>query len=279
MEKILIFYGTEEFRGSLDRLKKEASNLNVFDKTIIYTPRDLPMHIKANSLMNYKKGGGYWIWKPYIIWKTLQDYPNTIVVYIDAGCSISKSEEWYQYFKFIEKHDTILFQYRNSFDYGWNKMWPSATTKIGNWTKLNTQKYFDQLIKDENWHSFDKIMGGIIICKNPKNEFISQWLNITLFKSELIVDPIGNEIGNQKEDFIEHRHDQSIITPLAYYFSKRVNNIKILLETSESKIGNPAVIANRLRTQIKESLFKKVIYYIKKTLYKFKENLFNFKNA
>lgn len=279
MEKILIFYGTEEFRGSLDRLKKEASNLNVFDKTIIYTPRDLPMHIKANSLMNYKKGGGYWIWKPYIIWKTLQDYPNTIVVYIDAGCSISKSEEWYQYFKFIEKHDTILFQYRNSFDYGWNKMWPSATTKIGNWTKLNTQKYFDQLIKDENWHSFDKIMGGTIICKNPKNEFISQWLNITLFKSELIVDPIGNEIGNQKEDFIEHRHDQSIITPLAYYFSKRVNNIKILLETSESKIGNPAVIANRLRTQIKESLFKKVIYYIKKTLYKFKENLFNFKNA
>ena len=279
MEKILIFYGTEEFRGSLDRLKKEASNLNVFDKTIIYTPRDLPMHIKANSLMNYKKGGGYWIWKPYIIWKTLQDYPNSTVVYIDAGCSISKSEEWYQYFKFIEKHDTILFQYRNSFDYGWNKMWPSATTKIGNWTKLNTQKYFDQLIKDENWYSFDKIMGGIIICKNPKNEFISQWLNITLFKSELIVDPIGNEIGNQKEDFIEHRHDQSIITPLAYYFSKRVNNIKILLETSESKIGNPAVIANRLRTQIKESLFKKVIYYIKKTLYKFKENLFNFKNA
>ena len=172
MEKILIFYGTEEFRGSLDRLKKEASNLNVFDKIIIYTPDDLPMHIKANSLMNYKKGGGYWIWKPYIIWKTLQDYPNSIVVYIDAGCSISKSEEWNQYFKFIEKHDTILFQYRNSFDYGWNKMWPSATTKIGNWTKLNTQKYFDQLIKDENWHSFDKIMGGIIICKNPKNEFI-----------------------------------------------------------------------------------------------------------
>ena len=174
MEKILIFYGTEEFQGSLKRLKKEAEILNIFDKIIIYTPDDLPMHIKANSLMNYKKGGGYWIWKPYIIWKTLQDYPNSIVVYIDAGCSISKSEEWNQYFKFIEKHDTILFQYRNSFDYGWNKMWPSATTKIGNWTKLNTQKYFDQLIKDENWHSFDKIWADFLICKNPKNEFISQ---------------------------------------------------------------------------------------------------------
>ena len=273
MEKILIFYGTEEFRGSLDRLKKEASNLNVFDKTIIYTPRDLPMHIKANSLMNYKKGGGYWIWKPYIIWKTLQDYPNSIVVYIDAGCSISKSEEWNQYFKFIEKHDTILFQYRNSFDYGWNKMWPSATTKIGNWTKLNTQKYFDQLIKDENWHSFDKIMGGIIICKNPKNEFIFQWLNITLFKSELIVDPIGNEIGNQKEDFIEHRHDQSIITPLAYYFSKRVNNIKILLETSESKIGTPAIQANRLRTLIEESKLIKLKQLIYIFIYHFKRKI------
>lgn len=273
MEKILIFYGTEEFRGSLDRLKKEASNLNVFDKIIIYTPRDLPMHIKANPLMNYKKGGGYWIWKPYIIWKTLQDYPNTIVVYIDAGCSISKSEEWYQYFKFIEKHDTILFQYRNSFDYGWNKMWPSATTKIGNWTKLNTQKYFDQLINDQNWHHFDKIMGGFIICKNSRNEFISQWLNITLFKSELIVDPIGNEIGNQKEDFIEHRHDQSIITPLAYYFSKRVNNIKILLETSESKIGTPAIQANRLRTLIEESKLIKLKQLIYIFIYHFKRKI------
>ena len=273
MEKILIFYGTEEFRGSLDRLKKEASNLNVFDKTIIYTPRDLPMHIKANSLMNYKKGGGYWIWKPYIIWKTLQDYPNTIVIYIDAGCTISKSEEWNYYIKVIKENDTILFQYRNSFDYGWNKMWPSATTKIGNWTKLNTQKYFDQLIKDENWHSFDKIMGGIIICKNPKNEFIFQWLNITLFKSELIVDPIGNEIGNQKEDFIEHRHDQSIITPLAYYFSKRVNNIKILLETSESKIGTPAIQANRLRTLIEESKLIKLKQLIYIFIYHFKRKI------
>ena len=111
MEKILIFYGTEEFQGSLKRLKKEAEILNIFDKIIIYTPDDLPIHIKANPLMNYKKGGGYWIWKPYIIWKTLQDYPNSIVIYIDAGCTISKSEEWNYYIKVIKENDTILFQY------------------------------------------------------------------------------------------------------------------------------------------------------------------------
>lgn len=273
MEKILIFYGTEEFQGSLKRLKKEAEILNIFDKIIIYTPDDLPIHIKANPLMNYKKGGGYWIWKPYIIWKTLQDYPNSIVIYIDAGCTISKSEEWDYYIKVIKENDTILFQYRNNYDYRWDKMWPNATTKIINWTKLNTQKYFDQLINDQNWHHFDKIMGGFIICKNSRNEFISQWLNITLFKSELIVDPIGNEIGNQKEDFIEHRHDQSIITPLAYYFSKRVNNIKILLETSESKIGTPAIQANRLRTLIEESKLIKLKQLIYIFIYHFKRKI------
>jgi hypothetical protein len=273
MEKILIFYGTEEFQGSLKRLKKEAEILNIFDKIIIYTPDDLPIHIKANPLMNYKKGGGYWIWKPYIIWKTLQDYPNSIVIYIDAGCTISKSEEWNYYIKVIKENDTILFQYRNNYDYRWDKMWPNATTKIINWTKLNTQKYFDQLINDQNWHHFDKIMGGFIICKNSRNEFISQWLNITLFKSELIVDPIGNEIGNQKEDFIEHRHDQSIITPLAYYFSKRVNNIKILLETSESKIGTPAIQANRLRTLIEESKLIKLKQLIYIFIYHFKRKI------
>lgn len=258
MEKILIFYGTEEFSGSLIRLKKEAKSLNIFDKIIIYTPDDLPIHIKSNPLMNYKKGGGYWLWKPYIIWKTLQDKPNSCVVYIDAGCSVSKSTEWKEYFDLIKTYDTILFQYRNNFDYQWDKLWPTATTKIINWTKFSTQEYFDHLIKNNNWHDFEKIMGGFIICKNSKNEFIDNWLKISLFKPELITDPFGEEIENQNANFIEHRHDQSIITPLAYYFNKKNNKIKILLETSESKIGNPSVIATRKRTIIKEPKLKRI---------------------
>lgn len=271
MEKILIFYGTEEFNGSLIRLKKEAKSLNIFDKIIVYTPKDLPIQIKASPLMNYKKGGGYWIWKPYIIWKTLQDNPDSSVIYLDSGCSVLQSNEWNEYFELIKTHDTILFQYRNDFDYQWDKLWPTATTKIINWTKLSTQEYFDGLIKSNDWHSYEKIMGGFIICKNSKNEFIDQWLKISLFKPELVTDPFGNELENQNIDFIEHRHDQSIITPLAYYFFNKKNKLIILPETSESKLGSPAVLATRFRTQ-KKLTYKQLLYIkLRNLFYKLKK--------
>ena len=42
-----------------------------------------------------QRGAGYWIWKPYIIWKTLQDVEDgDIVCYIDSACLINKGKEW-----------------------------------------------------------------------------------------------------------------------------------------------------------------------------------------
>ena len=45
------------------------------------------------------RGGGYWIWKPYIISKMLEQInENDILVYIDAGCHINITKESKQRF-------------------------------------------------------------------------------------------------------------------------------------------------------------------------------------
>ena len=61
---VFISYGDIVFQKSLKRIVKEAKSLKIFDKVIAYTPTDLPKEIMQSPLMQYKRGGGYWLWKP-----------------------------------------------------------------------------------------------------------------------------------------------------------------------------------------------------------------------
>jgi len=247
MQKILITYGTLDFKKTLIRFKNKAKELNLFDKVIIYEPKDLPDYIQSNPLMAFKKGGGYWLWKPYIIWKTLHDYEDAVVIYVDGGCSLNISDDWNVYFDYIEKYNTIVFNYRSDFDYGWSQLFNCGSTEIHHWTKEKTLSYFDSLFETECWRHFNKILGGFIICKGKDNQFINEWLSVSLMCPELVCDPFGNELNNQKSTFVQHRHDQSIITPLAYFFAKK-NEVLIIPEKSESEKDFAAVGAKRIKS-------------------------------
>jgi len=269
-KKILIAYGTENFIDTLKRIGKEAKKLGVFDGVRLYTPNDLPLYIKASPLMAFKKGGGYWLWKPYIIWKTLQDCKeDDIVVYVDAGCVLRQSQEWKQYLDQMENYNTILFHYREDFDYKWGEYWTYNSTKIKYWTKKSTLRYFDDMFQNIQWREYNKILGGFIITKGKNNQFIKEWLTISLMRPELIIDPFGKEVIEQTVFFNEHRHDQSIITPLAYFYLSK-EKILILPETSESQRRTAAVAAERIRNIHKP--YKTIIRFVKSLI---GENLYH----
>jgi hypothetical protein len=272
MQKILITYGTSEFQNSILRLQKEAKALNIFDRIILFRPKDLSPYIQSSPLMAFARGGGYWIWKPYIIWKTLNDYPNAIVVYVDGGCSLHTSSEWNEYFEQMKEYNTIVFHYRNDYDYKWDQSYTSNSTEIQYWTKKTTLQYFDSLFSNQTWRQFNKIFGGFIICKGGQNKFISEWLSISLIHPELIIDPIGNEITNQDKSFAQHRHDQCIITPLAY-FTATNQPILILPETCESHHSTAAVSASRIKyvpqIKLKTRLIGIIKYIIGEKTYNF----------
>lgn len=52
-----------------------AEKTGLFDRIILYTDKDLPQEITNHELMSYKRGGGYWLWKPYIILNALLNFP------------------------------------------------------------------------------------------------------------------------------------------------------------------------------------------------------------
>ncbi len=213
--------------------------------------------------MKYKRGGGFYAWKPAIIWETLQKNDDgDIVMYLDAGCTMQKSVEWSIYFRLLKKYDAICFQYNDEMP-EWKKF-GNTSTRIKYWTKKNTLLYLTEYFGNNAFYDFNKIWGGCLFVKGRNNTFIKQWLDITLKHPDLIMDPSTEEIKDQYTGFAFHKHDQSIITPLAYYDK----NVLVLPETSETAgLGNVFVRASRIRAKdYKSFLILRIKFLLRKLL-------------
>lgn len=262
-KKILIAYANKAMRNSLLLLGQEARFTHVFDKIILYTEKDLSEEILNSPLMKHKRGGGYWIWKPYIIWKTLQEYgKEDYICYLDCGNKVFKGAEWDYYFSLLKKFNTICFQYQDKVP-KWVNEFGTDSTAIKVWTKKETLDFFKEQTGDDLFLDFSKIMGGIIFCKGRSNEFIKEWLDTSLAHPELIMDPSDEELKNQYPFFSGyHRHDQSIITPLAYKYQKE-GSLCVLPEKFDVNRQSHIIHANRRKIKGYDFYKELVKIYIK----------------
>lgn len=244
MAKIFISYGDNAFKKALKRIGKEAKSLKLFDKVILYTEKDLPNYIINSPIFSFKRGGGYWLWKAYLINKTLENSKEgDIIIYADAGCVLNPSKEWQDYFNFLEEFNAIFFQFK-PIEYGW-KQYENKSAKIKYWLKQSAINYFQHLFKDTEWLEYNKIMGGaILVKKSPKLTIINEWLKIKLFRPELLMDPFGNELNENQTFLSAHRHDQALLTPLVYFFKEK-EKLLVLPESSESNPKAPIYAARK----------------------------------
>ena len=242
MRVIFISYANEAMAYSLKRIGRQARRLGVFDEVITYTPADLPDYAKASPLMACPRGAGYWLWKPVMIKETLDSHdPGDIVVYVDAGCTLRRSEEWRKYLEIMKEYDTICFQYAPEHPQ-WENL-GSTSAELSHWTKKITQDWLIERYGNDDFRHYCQIMGGIMFLKNKENSFLKEWLGTMLEHPELIVDPEPGE--PQYEGFAGHRHDQCIITPLAISDP----TVKVLPEVSERYSRNSFCWASRVRAK------------------------------
>jgi len=202
-----ITYGDSMYEETKQRLCNQASNLEWFDTITSYSPEDLDTDFKDKfkNILKLPRGGGYWIWKPYIINKHMEMIKdNDILIYLDAGCYINPKgfERFKEYIEILKNSEEacISFQMLHHIEKKWT-----------------TQEIFDNFNIYSN--SKDILESGQIIatvkmfkkCANSIN-IVSAWLNALHANPLLFTDHYNK--NKQCEMFIDNRHDQSICSVL-----------------------------------------------------------------
>lgn len=189
-----------------DRLISQANQAAFFDEFIEITESDLPVKHKIfysenKDFLEDKKtrGYGYWIWKPYLVKYALNQILNDddILVYIDVGCEICYLAEkrFGQYINTTKKHGGLFF----------STGFPEA-----NWTKADLIAHFD--IHSLN---FNQVQASFFFIKKCEKvcSLVDKWFSITSDKHFIDDSP---SIKPNFNGFIEHRHDQSILSLLVH---------------------------------------------------------------
>ena len=204
----LIAYLSNQFAGRKSDLIQNIEQFSKIDRWKIYGPKDLDNKFrkKYKSILSQARGGGYWIWKPYIINDYLKIMPEEdILFYIDGGCILNNSQEAHQifegYIELIKKHHILRF---------------ALPYVEGAWSNSTTINYFKNKysISEEKLVHTPQLMStvmGLKKCRISVN-FIDEMLNILSEDPNLYTDFYNNI--DRKKDFIEHRHDQSIFSLL-----------------------------------------------------------------
>lgn len=243
MKKFITFGGpTERFHDNVKRLCNEAKELDYFDEIKGFTEQDIMKDTDfwnkhKDFIQSNKRGYGYWVWKPYLISKELENMQeNDILLYLDAGCQLNK----YAKTRFFEYIDALNNDINN---YGIVSF--KTPHREVEWTKKEVFDYFsfweNKNIKDtENQH---QCMSGVILMRKTDHScsLMRLWKNLNE-KYSLVNDIISNEECN---GFMENRHDQSIYSMLVYKFG----SVKFNDETSyfaDNNINPYPFVARRL---------------------------------
>ena len=241
MKHILITYGNENYYNSLKRIEKEAWDTQHFDEVRIVTDKDLPSTVTSNVLFSQKRGGGYWLWKPYIIMealKTLDD--EDILCYVDCGCKLYNDKEWDKWFEYLATNDAIFFQTG-----GLNK----------NWTRKSLLEY-EGLSVPTHFKELYQCQSTLMLAKKSALPLFETYYQTMAEHPECVLDVPAEEKHLESPDFIEHRHDQSVLTSCIYHYRDKLK-LKIVWQRVEGKFRNgQAVFAARIDDHYEKSKFR-----------------------
>jgi hypothetical protein len=210
MRKILLTFGAGRtgWQKASRRLLDEGISSGLFDSQVrldrnwLYS--NYPEIVKVVELLHSQKkfrGFGYWVWKPAVLHWGQEQFPNDQIVYIDAGSHIRSEEKFRKSFgdslQRAEKHGSLA----------WNL--PHHNER--QWTKLEAIN----LLKSPQSHlDSNQIQSGFISLMPSKSrvDFIRDYREISLLRNGFyFTDDL--EL-HQRQEFIEHRHDQSILSLL-----------------------------------------------------------------
>ena len=199
MKKVLICFGSNGYEFVKERLRQSAQLY--FDEIICYGEDDIDreFYISNLKIFQYQRGWGYWLWKPYLILKTLQRADDgDFVFYLDAtAVFIDNPEELFS--KCTAQGGILLFD--------------NLKFLNDQWTKMDCFQGLDCM--GPEYFQGEQVSAGIqLYQKNGRSlAFVEETLHYC--KQYQLISDSPNISAENFPRFREHRHDQSILSLLA----------------------------------------------------------------
>lgn len=175
-----------------------------------------------NSAWGSQRGFGYWRWKPMLIQTHIRDLGDLrdgdILIYADAGVEFINDVNY-----IIDRMDQDIFLFGNNWEHAhWCKrdivdeVWPSQPRDIPWIGSDGSEGIWNNV--DAAWTRFGKQCQASVIffrISEFSSQFVAEWLKWCLFEGGRLIDDSPSRAPNHPE-FQENRHDQAILTTLAY---------------------------------------------------------------
>jgi len=212
MVNYLVNYSDKSHKESQKNNSNSALEIGGFDKVFSFNISDLgESFLNENRyIMSQPRGAGYWMWKPFVIKKALNAIEDDdLLMYSDSGILFIRNIDEIKAIMDETKEKLLLFELD---DIHPNKRW----------TKRDCFKLMD--LDCEPYLSSSQFLASYILMR--KNDFvmnfIEEWLEYS--KDYRIITDSNNECGLPNyPEFLDHRHDQSILSLLG--LKHKIKNI------------------------------------------------------
>ena len=185
------------------------------------------------DILSQPRGLGVWAWKPWVVLMALEGKmtgkqfiqnsftppkDGDILIYSDAGVEFINNV-----CHIIDRMDQDIFLFGNNWEHAhWCKrdvideVWPCAARDIP-WSGSDGSEGIWENV-DTAWTRFGKQCQASVIffrVSDYSKQFVAEWLKWCLFEGGRLIDDSPSRTPNHPE-FRENRHDQAILTTLAY---------------------------------------------------------------
>lgn len=197
---VCINYADAKFQDSRSFNTKTAYEKGKADKVIEYSLKDIDdlFKEKNKSILSYKRGVGLWLWKPYIIQKTLQLVSEgDFVVYSDAGTYFVNNISWLTDVMQADNNDVMVFEL------------PLLERQF---TKKETF-----VLMDHHNYNLNQILASYLVFRKSAYsvDFVNEWLSFACDERIISFNKFLPDV-EEFPDFISHREDQSILSVLCH---------------------------------------------------------------
>ena len=193
-------YADKKFRRAQQLNSKTARQWGA-ERVLEYTREDIDPAFRARNkeILDNPRGGGYYLWKPYVFYKGYQELQEgDYLIYTDAGAVYV--DEIQKLIDCMEKEQVNLMLFSLQ-----NEMLERKYTKRDAFILTGCD--------EEKYANTPQSIGGYMVCKKaPEVEDFFQEV-LSYAQDIRVISDRPNVMGKKNyPDFIDHRHDQSVIS-------------------------------------------------------------------